>query len=864
MIDLVRGMDWSRSVLGPMDRWPDELRVAVDICLNSRFPMFVWWGPQLINIYNDSYVPILGKRHPAALGRPARDSWDDIWHVVGPQADAVMLRGEATWNERVKLVMERHGFWEDTYFTWSYSPIRDRAGAVRGLYCAVTEETEHIRAEAERDRLAAQRQLALDAARMGWWHYDPVTKVATYDRRYAEIFGVTGTAQPNEEILRRLHPDDLPAVWARVEAALNPGDPKPYSAEYRVVLDDGSIRWVEAHGTVTFDGEGAERRATSFVGTVADITQRKHDEDALRASDERARLLVDAARQLGSSLDPDAIYTRLRETIRGAMPLGGLVVSSYDAAEQTIRCAYAWLSGNVLDPASLPPLRFQPEGGGGMQSQVIRTARPLLFNDVVERTRDPRATYVEVNPDGSQRDLGPSAPPANVRSAVMVPLLSEGAVVGVVQVMSNAERAYDERHLALLEGITLQLGAALANARLYRRAQDELEERNRIEAQLREAKDAAEAASRAKGEFLATLSHELRTPLTPVLLTVSLIESRPDLPDDVREDVATIRRNVELESQLISDLLDLTRIERGKLQLDLHDVDLHLILRSAIDICQREASARLTAELGAARHTMRGDSTRLQQVFWNLINNAIKFTPPHGAITVRTSNPDGGGLVRVEVIDTGAGIDPSMMPKLFSAFEQGQVRAARQQAGLGLGLAISRKLAEAHGGTIGAASEGRGRGATFTVELPVVVAQFVRAAPSIERPLVLRGASSQPQPLNVLLVEDHEPTLRVLEKLLRQIGHRVTGATSVTSALSAASHDAFDLMISDLGLPDGSGLDVMRRLRHDFAGRAIALTGYGMDADIAASRAAGFAEHLTKPVDLAQLESAIGRVTSSV
>ena len=381
-------------------------------------------------------------------------------------------------------------------------------------------------------------------------------------------------------------------------------------------------------------------------------------------------------------------------------------------------------------------------------------------------------------------------------------------------------------------------------------------DRLHVIAQLREAKDAAEAASRAKGEFLATLSHELRTPLTPVLLTVSLIESHPHLPDEVREDVATIRRNVELESQLISDLLDLTRIERGKIQLDLHDVDLHLILRAAIDICQREASARLNVELGATRHTVRGDSTRLQQIFWNLLSNAIKFTPPHGTITVRTlDNVD--GRVHVDVIDTGAGIDPSVLPKLFSAFEQGEVRAARQQAGLGLGLAISKKLTEAHGGTIAVASDGRGRGSTFSVDLPVVEPVVPRPS-SMERPSARRAVTN---PLNVLLVEDHEPTLRVLEKLLREIGHRVTGTASVTSALAAAAQDAFDLIISDLGLPDGSGLDVMRRLRHDFAGRAIALTGYGMDADVAASRAAGFVEHLTKPVDLAQLESAIDRVT---
>src|SRR3954469_2177261 len=215
----VRAFNWSSTPLGLMDRWPAELRIAVDICLNSRFPMFVWWGAELINIYNDGYVPMLGKRHPAALGRRARDSWDDIWSVVGPQADAVMTRGEATWNERVRLVMERKGFWEDTYFTWSYSPIRDKSGNVKGLFCAVTEETEHVYAEADRDRLAEQRQLALNAARMGWWHYDPETKLADFDQRYSEIFGVTGSQRPNDQLLARLHPEDLPGVWAKVEAA---------------------------------------------------------------------------------------------------------------------------------------------------------------------------------------------------------------------------------------------------------------------------------------------------------------------------------------------------------------------------------------------------------------------------------------------------------------------------------------------------------------------------------------------------------------------------------------------------------------------------------------------------------------------
>jgi signal transduction histidine kinase/CheY-like chemotaxis protein len=384
-------------------------------------------------------------------------------------------------------------------------------------------------------------------------------------------------------------------------------------------------------------------------------------------------------------------------------------------------------------------------------------------------------------------------------------------------------------------------------------------ERDRLLANERAARAEAERASEAKSDFLATLSHELRTPLTPVLLTVSLMESNSDLPADIREDVATIRRNVELESRLISDLLDLTRITKGKLQLDERDVDLHLIIRSAIDICQREASAKLAIDLGAKHRTVCGDSTRLQQIFWNLINNAMKFTPPDGTIAIR-SRDTVDGRVRVEVTDTGAGIDPAVLPKLFNAFEQGEVRANRQQAGLGLGLAISKKLAEAHGGTIIASSKGRGHGATFAVELPVVDELTGDAATTPYQPAEVQATGD---PLHVLLVEDHEPTLRVMERLLRRIGHRVTGVTSVASATAAASQNGFDLIISDLGLPDGSGLDVMRELRPKYSGRAIALTGYGMDSDISASRDAGFAEHLTKPVDLADLDAAIRRVARS-
>jgi signal transduction histidine kinase/CheY-like chemotaxis protein len=386
-------------------------------------------------------------------------------------------------------------------------------------------------------------------------------------------------------------------------------------------------------------------------------------------------------------------------------------------------------------------------------------------------------------------------------------------------------------------------------------------EREDTEKSLRASRAEFERASKAKDEFLAVLSHELRTPLTPVLLTVSLLQSRTDLPAEVMEDVATIRRNVELESQLIGDLLDLTRIERGKLQLDFHEVDVHRLVVAAADICRQEQSPHVSIELAATNHHVRGDSARLQQVFWNLINNAQKFTPPGGTIVVQSSDT-AGERVRIEVADSGVGIDPVILPKLFTAFEQGDIRTTRQFGGLGLGLAISKKLVDAHGGTIKAFSSGKGRGATFVVELPAV--RQVSATPLAPAPLAPAGDAPSPGKvsLRILLVEDHELTLKVLSKLLGNVGHRVTTASTFATATAAAHEGEFDLLISDLGLPDGSGLELLRQLRRSHSVPGIAVTGYGMPDDLRTSKEAGFAAHLIKPVDSDRLLAAIEEITA--
>ncbi len=385
----------------------------------------------------------------------------------------------------------------------------------------------------------------------------------------------------------------------------------------------------------------------------------------------------------------------------------------------------------------------------------------------------------------------------------------------------------------------------------------DLSQRKEAEMELKEAKEAAEAASRAKDQFLATLSHELRTPLTPVLASVQALEGEPGLPADLLPYMEIIRRTVELEARLIDDLLDLTRIAKGKLQLNTESVDLHAILQHVREICLgdiRRKNLTLASALDAAEHHVLGDPARLQQVLWNLMQNAVKFTPDGGSIMVHTANPEPGRL-RLEVADTGIGIEPHLISRIFDAFEQGEGSINRRFGGLGLGLAISRMLVSGHGGTLSAASPGRDQGATFTMELAIAMTRDDFQVPQ-QKPEPGREQGAR----HILLVDDHLDTSMVMKLLLERQGYRVTTADSVASALALADREPFDLLVSDIGLPDGTGLDIMRELRSRQGIRGIALSGFGMEDDVRKSRDAGFADHLIKPVSFKALALAIRAV----
>lgn len=378
---------------------------------------------------------------------------------------------------------------------------------------------------------------------------------------------------------------------------------------------------------------------------------------------------------------------------------------------------------------------------------------------------------------------------------------------------------------------------------------------------LRNARRRAEEASRAKDVFLAMVSHELRTPLTSPLLTVSALLDDPALPESMRGPLEAVLRGLRMETRLVNDLLDAVHAERGGLRLQLRPMDAHDAVRRAVESCREElntAGLKVRVELKASESRIEGDPERIQQVVWNLVRNAVRHAGGGGSLIVRSSNePDPSGeplrpRLLIEVIDFGPGLEPGELERIFQPF----TRASERAAGLGLGLTIARSLTLAHGGRLTAWSEGRGHGSTFSVSLPTLASALPAPGPA-------PALGRQAWPRRILLVEDDEPTRRALARLLRLRGSDVSTASSLAEARSAIEQGPFDLVLSDLGLPDGSALDLIADLARKRSLVAIALTGYGQDEDVRNCRQAGFAAHLTKPIDLASLEGTIRRVMTN-
>jgi PAS domain S-box-containing protein len=593
---------------------------------------------------------------------------------------------------------------------------------------------------------------------------------------------------------RQLHPEDRHR-WA-VEFAQTCATGERFRSDYRVLARDGRILWVHGECQVIQDDEGHPR---FLQGIAFDITTNKQAEDVLRRSHDELDMLV---RQRTVELAQSE--ARLRAIVETAVD--GIITIDQDGRISSFNPAAARMFGYLAEE---------------VLGQNVKLLMPAPYHDEHDQYLTSYSTGGEKKIIGIGREVT-----GRRKDGTTFPLD-----------LAVSETVLDDRTFftGIVRDITSQ-------------KQDRHD--------LQEAKQAAEEANRAKDRFLAVLSHELRTPLTPVLGAVQIMEGDKTLSAETTEAVAMIRRNIQLEARIIDDLLDLTRITRGKVELQVEVVDAHASLRHALEVWQQRIEVKglqVTLHLIAKQHHIRADPTRLQQVYWNLIGNAVKFTPDGGQIVLRSFN-DAKDRVLVQVADTGIGIEVDMIPRLFNAFEQGERAVTRRYGGLGLGLSISRALVEMHTGTLTACSEGKGKGATFTVSLETV------PAPAVEPPVPAPAADAGGKPLRILLVEDHEDTRRVMTKLLSVAGYEISAAGSIQSALQLADAAAFDLLISDLGLPDGSGLDLIRQLLARRPIKAIALSGYGMEDDVLQSEAAGFLAHLTKPVDLRRLEEVIHQI----
>jgi signal transduction histidine kinase/CheY-like chemotaxis protein len=565
----------------------------------------------------------------------------------------------------------------------------------------------------------------------------------------------------------------------------------------------------------------------AIAGTITiieDVTQREFQAGILRRQQELDRLQSSALAGLLQSSDPAKDLAEIYPTITPSLGLDAFINYAFDSGTQTF-----WL--NAAGGIS-------PKQRESLVSFTLQTADHLATGRYV--------TGIPATRDAHRQALMR----IGLREVATFPLIVGDRVIGMTS-------------FGRYEPTPIAPGDLVALARITGYASIAIDRASRERETL--------AASRAKDDFLAALSHELRTPLNPVLLIASDSAANPEYPAAAREAFRVIEKNAQLEARLIDDLLDLTRIEHGKLALELQRIDVHETMVDAIASIRADATERglrLDVALKAESSVILGDSARLQQVFWNVLKNAIKFTPPGGRVEISSRFVPATNEVEIMVADTGIGLEPHELERVFGAFKQGDHADAgggHRFGGLGLGLAISRKLVEMHAGRITASSAGRNQGAVFTVSLTLISASKPPFPVKTSSESTPANGQAEPSPRHVgriLLVEDHEPTRAPLTRLLVRRGYEVVAVGTATAAMQEAASSVFDVVLSDIGLPDGDGLTLMRNLRDAHGIVGVALTGYGMDEDVARSSDAGFVEHLTKPINVAVLDRTLLKALS--
>lgn len=651
---LMRGHDWSTSPLGSPETWPQSLRTIVSMMLNSKFPMFLAWGPELGLLYNDAYAEILGSKHPKALGCRFEDVWAEIWTEILPIIEQA-LEGHAVYYENLPFTMNRTGNDEKAWFTFSYSPVRDEHGCVGGMFCACTETTEQVLAENHRTEELTRLQYLFQQA----------------------------------------------------------------------------------------------------PGIIAVLRGPHHIFDIANSS-----------------------YLRL--------------VGDRDILGKTVREALPELAG---------------QGFFELLDEVYATGKPYFGNEVSVML---------------QRQFNSA--------------LEERYVNFIYQ------PTFD--HRGNITGIFVEGSDVTESVKVHQALQ-------KSESELR-------AASRRKDEFLAMLAHELRNPLAPIATAASLLKVSSSNEALVRKSSDVITRQVEHMTELVDDLLDVSRVTRGLVTLQEELLSLSILLEGAVEQVRPLIEAKrhdLVVQIPEAQLLVKGDRTRMIQVFSNILNNAAKYTPERGKISVSIDSNDTD--VKVIVEDSGVGIAPSLLPYIFNLFIQAERSPDRAQGGLGLGLSLVKSLLELQGGSISAQSEGLGKGSRFTVTLPRVKSSYLPPVSKGEVCLALADTTAK-----VLIVDDNKDALETLQLLLEATGHEVAIAHNGHDALTLACRTLPAVLFLDIGLPGMDGYELARRLRTmpETAGcTLVALTGYGQAEDRQRADEAGFDYFLVKPVMLADVLDVVAK-----
>ena len=684
------------------------------------------------------------------------------------------------------------------------------------------------------DESTARLALALDASQMGDWSWDAVSDLVTLSPRASEIFGLPRGERITWTRMRDLlHEEDRERARLAVEASI--AQRAPYAIEYRV-----SERWVAARGRAMYGDDGT---VTGMIGVVQDVTSLKHAEQSHR---EQALVLQK--------------INELSQLISAELDLKKLVQAVTDTCTELAGARFGAFFYNVVDARGQAYTLYTISGVSPDHfSRFPMPRATALFGPTFRGEGVVRIDNVHKDPRFGRNEPYSGMPPGHlpVVSYLAVPVVSRtGKVLGGLFFGHPDAGVFTERSERIIAGLAAQAAIAMDNASLYETA-----ERLRRE---------AEEANRLKDEFLATISHELRTPLHAILGWAQILGASPINSEARARGIETIERNAKLQQKIIEDVLDVSRIVTGKVRINLDPVDLCTVVSGALDTVRPAAQAknlRLQSILDSKSCVVLGDMARLQQVAWNLLSNAIKFTSKGGRVKLSLTRVN--SHVEMVVEDSGEGIAPEFLPHVFDRFSQADASASRAHGGLGLGLSIVRHLVDLHGGTVEARSEGKGKGATFIVHLPVASARGSTAGHAEpEAPASIPADAAALRGIAVLVVDDEPDARDLLQHVLTSAGaSEVRLAGSADEAQEILARWQPNVIVSDIGMPGTDGYQFMRSLRSAKSPSrlipAAALTAYARPEDRVKCLSAGFQAHVVKPVDPRELAAVFVSLAST-